>query len=110
MGIPLNITGGSSTGYTGEVRIHKRNLKVDGSLSGQYVLDAVVGAVGDTLNINQRTLTARTYRRDYTADALTANGSFTLRGLPCVSGITRVLQARARSSFMSAEALLNPRI
>lgn len=80
MGVPLNITGGSSTGYTGEVRIHKRNLKTDGTLSGQYVLDAVVGTVGDTLNINQRTLTARTYRRDYTADALTANGSFTLRG------------------------------
>ncbi len=80
MGVPLNVTGGSSTGYTGEVRIHKRNLKTDGTLSGQYVLDTVVGAVGDTLNINQRTLTARTYRRDYTADALTANGSFTLRG------------------------------
>ncbi|HCC2915141.1 TPA: tail fiber domain-containing protein [Klebsiella pneumoniae] len=80
MGVPLNITGGSSTGYTGEVRIHKRNIKSDGTLSGQYVLDTVVGAVGDTLNINQRTLTARTYRRDYTADALTANGSFTLRG------------------------------
>jgi hypothetical protein len=80
MGVPLNVTGGSSTGYTGEVRIHKRNLKTDGTLSGQYVLDAVVGTVGDTLNINQRTLTARTYRRDYTADALTANGSFTLRG------------------------------
>ena len=80
MGVPLNITGGSSTGYTGEVRIHKRNLKTDGTLSGQYVLDAVVGAVGDALNINQRTLTVRTYRRDYTADALTANGSFTLRG------------------------------
>ncbi|WP_142243027.1 tail fiber domain-containing protein, partial [Klebsiella pneumoniae] len=80
MGVPLNVTGGSSTGYTGEVRIHKRNLKADGTLSGQYVLDTVVGAVGDTLNINQRTLTARTYRRDYTADALTANGSFTLRG------------------------------
>ncbi|ENZ4812564.1 tail fiber domain-containing protein, partial [Klebsiella pneumoniae] len=32
------------------------------------------------LTINQRTLTPRTYYRDYTADALTANGSFTLRG------------------------------
>ncbi|MBZ2019923.1 hypothetical protein, partial [Klebsiella pneumoniae] len=46
MGVPLNVTGGSSTGYTGEVRIHKRNLKTDGTLSGQYVLDTVVGAVG----------------------------------------------------------------
>ncbi|HEL6374704.1 TPA: tail fiber domain-containing protein [Klebsiella pneumoniae] len=80
MGVPLNITAGSSTGYTGETRIHGRKFKVDGSLSGQYVLDAVVGATGDELTINQRTLTPRTYYRDYTADALTANGSFTLRG------------------------------
>lgn len=80
MGIPLNITGGSSTGYTGETRIHKRNLKVDGSLSGQYVLDTVVGAAGDTLSINQRSLTPRTYYQDYKTGNLAVNGEVSLNG------------------------------
>lgn len=80
MGVPLNIVGGSSTSYTGATRIHKRNIKADGSLSGQYVLDTVVGAAGDTLSISQRSLTPRTYYQDYKTGNLAVNGEVSLNG------------------------------
>lgn len=80
MGVPLNIVGGSSTSYTGETRIHKRNINSDGTLSGQYVLDSVVGAAGDTLSISQRELADRTYYQDYKTGNIAVNGEVSLNG------------------------------
>ncbi|CAM8750969.1 tail fiber protein [Klebsiella phage vB_KpM_Centimanus] len=80
MGIPLNIVSGSSTSYTGETRIHKRIVNATGTLSGQYILDAVVGSVGDTLSISQTTLSSRTYYQDYKTGKLTVDGEISLNG------------------------------
>ncbi|MBX4774724.1 hypothetical protein JQX69_28050, partial [Klebsiella oxytoca] len=52
VGIPLYITGGSSTGVTGQVRLIKRLLNSDGTSSNRYLVQGNTGAVGDTLTID----------------------------------------------------------
>lgn len=52
-GIPLNITGGSSTSYVGTPRILSRVMNNDGTATYQYVVTGIVGSVGDILNIDQ---------------------------------------------------------
>ncbi|HCD6487762.1 TPA: hypothetical protein NDV54_005820, partial [Klebsiella pneumoniae] len=45
VGIPLYITGGSSTGVTGQVRLIKRLMNSDGTLSPRYLVQGTIGAV-----------------------------------------------------------------
>ncbi|WP_406905122.1 tail fiber domain-containing protein [Klebsiella oxytoca] len=72
VGIPLYITGGSSTSVTGQVRMIKRLLNSDGTSSPRYLVQGTVGAVGDTLTIDQAQIPAYTFYNDRNFGAVTA--------------------------------------
>ena len=72
VGIPIWIVSGSSTGTTGSVKILKRVMNADGTASGNYVLYGVVGAVGDTLAIDQSNLSAYSFSNDWNGNTVTA--------------------------------------
>lgn len=80
VGIPLYITGGSSTGVTGQVRLIKRLLNSDGTSSPRYLVQGTVGAVGDTLTIDQAKVPAYTFYNDRNFNTVTAN-SVTVNGV-----------------------------
>lgn len=80
VGIPLYITGGSSTSVTGQVRMIKRLLNSDGTSSPRYLVQGTVGAVGDTLTINQAQIPAYTFYNDRNFGAITAT-SVTVNGV-----------------------------
>ncbi|HBT7016308.1 TPA: tail fiber domain-containing protein [Klebsiella pneumoniae] len=80
VGIPLYITGGSSTSVTGQVRMIKRLLNSDGTSSPRYLVQGTVGAVGDTLTIDQAKVPAYTFYNDRNFNAVTAN-SVTVNGV-----------------------------
>ncbi|GKN07922.1 hypothetical protein NUKP76_48100 [Klebsiella variicola] len=79
VGIPLYITGGSSTGVTGQVRLIKRLLNSDGTSSNRYLVQGNIGAVGDTLTIDQAQVPAYTFYNDRNFNAVTAT-SVTVNG------------------------------
>ncbi|EPP4977094.1 tail fiber domain-containing protein [Klebsiella pneumoniae] len=79
VGIPLYITGGSSTGVTGQVRLIKRLLNSDGTSSNRYLVQGNTGAVGDTLTIDQAQVPAYTFYNDRNFNAVTAT-SVTVNG------------------------------
>nr|HDI2367671.1 tail fiber domain-containing protein [Klebsiella pneumoniae] len=78
--IPLYITGGSSTSVTGQVQLIKRLLNSDGTSSPRYLVQGTVGAVGDTLTIDQAKVPAYTFYNDRNFNAVTAN-SVTVNGV-----------------------------
>ncbi|MFA8088562.1 tail fiber domain-containing protein [Klebsiella oxytoca] len=80
VGIPLYITGGSSTGVTGQVRLIKRLLNSDGTSSNRYLVQGNTGAVGDTLTIDQAQIPPYTFYNDRNFNAVTAN-SVTVNGV-----------------------------
>ncbi|SVR58451.1 putative prophage endo-N-neuraminidase [Klebsiella pneumoniae] len=80
VGIPLYITGGSSTSVTGQVQLIKRLLNSDGTSSPRYLVQGTVGAVGDTLTIDQAKVPAYTFYNDRNFNAVTAN-SVTVNGV-----------------------------
>ncbi|CAH5645465.1 hypothetical protein AI2943V1_1506 [Klebsiella oxytoca] len=80
VGIPLYITGGSSTSVTGQVRMIKRLLNSDGTSSPRYLVQGTVGAVGDTLTIDQAQIPAYTFYNDRNFGAITAT-SVTVNGV-----------------------------
>uniref|UniRef100_UPI003B52C203 tail fiber domain-containing protein n=2 Tax=Klebsiella pneumoniae TaxID=573 RepID=UPI003B52C203 len=80
VGIPLYITGGSSTGVTGQVRLIKRLLNSDGTSSNRYLVQGNTGAVGDTLTIDQAQIPAYTFYNDRNFNAVTAT-SVTVNGV-----------------------------
>ncbi|EPG4544884.1 tail fiber domain-containing protein [Klebsiella pneumoniae] len=80
VGIPLYITGGSSTGVTGQVRLIKRLMNSDGTLSPRYLVQGTIGAVGDTLTIDQAQVPAYTFYNDRNFNAITAT-SVTISGV-----------------------------
>lgn len=80
VGIPLYITGGSSTSVTGQVRMIKRLLNSDGTSSPRYLVQGTVGAVGDTLTIDQAQIPAYTFYNDRNFGAVTAT-SVTVNGV-----------------------------
>lgn len=80
VGIPLYITGGSSTGVTGQVRLIKRLLNSDGTLSPRYLVQGTIGAVGDTLTIDRAQIPAYTFYNDRNFNAVTAT-SVTISGV-----------------------------
>lgn len=104
MGIPAYIASGSSTSYTGETRVYKRVINADGTVTNQYILDAVVGAAGDTLVINQSLLSAYSFRRDVTlnniaASTLTASGNVAGQNVTATGSVTAPV-LRSNSSEM----------
>jgi hypothetical protein len=80
VGIPLYITGGSSTGVTGQVRLIKRLLNSDGTSSNRYLVQGNTGAVGDTLTVDQAQVPAYTFYNDRNFNAVIAN-SVTVNGI-----------------------------
>ncbi|MCD9457356.1 hypothetical protein LVB00_27445, partial [Klebsiella pneumoniae] len=80
VGIPLYITGGSSTGVTGQVRLIKRLLNSDGTSSNRYLVQGNTGAVGDTLTIDQAQIPPYTFYNDRNFNAVTAT-SVTVNGV-----------------------------
>ncbi|WP_029687392.1 tail fiber domain-containing protein [Tatumella saanichensis] len=74
-GIPLHIVSGGSA--TGDTKILKRVANSDGTLTSDYVLNGVVGAVGDSLAIDQSKVTALTLRRDIKVNNATAEEKIT---------------------------------
>ncbi|MBZ1829925.1 tail fiber domain-containing protein [Klebsiella pneumoniae] len=80
VGIPLYITGGSSTSVTGQVQLIKRLLNSDGTSSPRYLVQGTVGAVGDTLTIDQAKVPAYTFYNDRNFNAVTAS-SVTVNGV-----------------------------
>ncbi|HHQ9429997.1 TPA: tail fiber domain-containing protein, partial [Klebsiella variicola] len=80
VGIPLYITGGSSTGVTGQVRLIKRLMNSDGTLSPRYLVQGSIGAVGDTLTIDQAQIPPYTFYNDRNFNAVTAT-SVTVNGV-----------------------------
>lgn len=73
VGIPLYVTSGSSTSTTGQVHLLKRVLSGTGTTTSQYVVMGIIGAVGDTLVINQASLPAYTFYNDVTFATVTAS-------------------------------------
>ncbi|URU47592.1 tail fiber domain-containing protein [Klebsiella pneumoniae] len=80
VGIPLYITGGSSTSVTGQVQLIKRLLNSDGTSSNRYLVQGNTGAVGDTLTIDQAQIPPYTFYNDRNFNAVTAN-SVTVNGV-----------------------------
>lgn len=80
VGIPIYITGGSSTSITGQVHLVKRLLNSDGTASTNYLVQGTIGAVGDILTIDQSQITAYTFFNDRSFNAVTAN-SLTVNGV-----------------------------
>ncbi|EUC90092.1 hypothetical protein HMPREF1569_2287 [Klebsiella oxytoca OK-1] len=80
VGIPIYITGGSSTSITGQVHLVKRLLNSDGTASSNYLVQGTIGAVGDILTIDQSQITAYTFFNDRSFNTVTAN-SLTVNGV-----------------------------
>lgn len=80
VGIPLYVTGGSSTSTTGQVHLLKRLMNADGTATAKYVVMGVIGAAGDTLTIDQAQLPAYSFYSDYSVNTLTAT-SVTINGV-----------------------------
>lgn len=72
VGIPLYVTGGSSTSATGTFHLIKRIANADGTSSAQYLVQGVLGAVGDVLTVDQNQLSSYTFFNDMNYNALTA--------------------------------------
>lgn len=72
VGIPLFITGGSSTSVTGIFHLIKRISNSDGTSSNRYLVQGVLGTVGDTLSVDQNQVTGYTFFNDKNYNALTA--------------------------------------
>ncbi|HBQ3059798.1 TPA: tail fiber domain-containing protein [Klebsiella pneumoniae] len=79
VGIPLYITGGSSTGVTGQTQLIKRLLNNDGTSSNRYLVQGNTGAAGDTLTVDQAQIPAYTFYNDRNFNAVTAT-SVTVNG------------------------------
>ncbi|WP_177930418.1 hypothetical protein, partial [Klebsiella grimontii] len=65
---------------TGQVQLIKRLLNSDGTSSPRYLVQGTVGAVGDTLTIDQAKVPAYTFYNDRNFNAVTAN-SVTVNGV-----------------------------
>ncbi|AUG87959.1 tail fiber protein [Klebsiella phage May] len=72
VGIPLYVTGGSSTSATGTFHLVKRIANADGTSSARYLVQGVLGAVGDVLTVDQNQLSSYTFFNDMNYNALTA--------------------------------------
>lgn len=72
VGIPLYVTGGSSTSATGTFHLIKRLANADGTSSARYLVQGVLGAVGDVLTVDQNQLSSYTFFNDMNYNALTA--------------------------------------
>lgn len=72
VGIPLYVTGGSSTSATGTFHLVKRIANTDGTSSARYLVQGVLGAVGDVLTVDQNQLSSYTFFNDMNYNALTA--------------------------------------
>lgn len=72
VGIPLYVTGGSSTSATGTFHLIKRIANTDGTSSARYLVQGVLGAVGDVLTVDQSQLPSYTFFNDMNYNALTA--------------------------------------
>ena len=92
VGIPLYVTAGSSTSATGTFHLVKRIANADGTSSARYLVQGVLGAVGDTLTIDQSQIPAYTFYNDYTFGTVTAS-------LVTVNGVST---ATAHRSSVSA--------
>ena len=79
VGIPLYVTGGSSTSATGTFHLIKRLANADGTSSARYLVQGVLGAVGDVLSVDQNQLPSYTFFNDMNYNALTA-ATLTLTG------------------------------
>ncbi|WP_368762132.1 hypothetical protein [Klebsiella pneumoniae] len=73
MGIPAYVASGSSTSFTGATRVYRRVMNSNGTATNQYILDAVVGAAGDTLVINQAQITGYVVKGDVTFNNVTVS-------------------------------------
>lgn len=60
VGIPLYIVSGSTTGTTGQVHLHRRVMNSDGTATNQYIVNGIIGAVGDSLAVSQGNIPAYT--------------------------------------------------
>ncbi|WWD14366.1 tail fiber protein [Klebsiella phage RareGolfball] len=87
MGIPAYVESGSSTSYSGSTRVYSRVMNSDGTASNQYILDAVVGAAGDTLVINQSKISGYVVKGDVTFNNVTVS-TVTASGLIKAGRIT----------------------
>lgn len=72
VGIPLYVTGGSSTSAAGTFHLVKRIANTDGTSSARYLVQGVLGAVGDVLTVDQNQLSSYTFFNDMNYNALTA--------------------------------------
>lgn len=72
VGIPLYVTGGSSTSATGTFHLVKRIANSDGTSSARYLVQGVLGTVGDVLTVDQNQLSSYTFFNDMNYNALTA--------------------------------------
>ncbi|WMT10702.1 hypothetical protein e2702_00056 [Klebsiella phage e270.2] len=112
MGIPAYVASGSSTAYTGATRVYARVMNSNGTATNKYVLDAVVGAAGDTLVINQSLLPAYSTKGDVnfnnvSASTLTATGMVTAGGLTLTrTATTRGVQPAAAATYNLGTAAL----
>lgn len=79
VGIPLYVTGGSSTSATGTFHLIKRLANADGTSSARYLVQGVLGAVDDVLTVDQNQLSSYTFFNDMNYNALTA-ATLTLTG------------------------------
>lgn len=110
MGIPVYIASGSSTSYTGSTRVYKRVMNSNGTVTSKYILDAVVGAAGDTLVINQSLIPAYSAKGDVnfnniSASTLTTTGMVTAASLTLTgTATTRGVRPNTTATFNLGEA------
>ncbi|HBT8980462.1 TPA: tail fiber domain-containing protein [Klebsiella pneumoniae] len=112
MGIPAYVASGSSTSYTGSTRVYRRVMNSDGTASNQYILDAVVGAAGDTLVINQALIPTYSVKGDVTLNNvvtsnLTSTGLFTANNSNFTgTATTRGVRPNSGATYNLGEAAL----
>lgn len=112
MGIPAYVASGSSTSYTGATRVYARVMNSNGTAANKYVLDAVVGAAGDTLVINQSLVPAYSAKGDVnfnniSASTLTTTGMVTAAGLTLTgTATTRGVRPNTTAAFNLGEVTL----
>lgn len=106
MGIPAYVASGSSTSYTGSTRVYRRVMNSNGTASNQYILDAVVGAAGDTLVINQGLIPGYSVKGDVTLNNVTTS-NLTSTGLFTANNVTLTGTATTRGVQPAAAATYN---
>lgn len=105
VGIPVYVTGGSSSSVTGIIHLIKRLMNADGTLTNTYLAQGSLGTVGDALTVDQSQLAAYDFNNDRTFGDVTAT-SLTLSGVSVAAAHRSTVSAGiGRGGSTGAKAL-----